>query len=120
MPTALTADAFARLRLRYGAEPEPGELPAAVEHDFDAGRMVDHYLATPAPALLADAAAPGSVRAVLFLQGRDGAPWRVVLSGADDARAEFEMPCAEWDALLQKSGIVLPGQDGFTPPAKPH
>ena len=51
MPTALTADAFARLRLRYGAEPEPGELPAAVEHDFDAGRMVDHYLATPAPYL---------------------------------------------------------------------
>lgn len=119
MPTDLTAAAFARLRLRYGAEPEPGEVPAIVEHDFDAGRMADHYLATPAPGLAAAAAVPEPLSGVLFLQGRNGAPWRVVLCGAQGARAELALPCAEWAALCRENGLVLPGEDGFAPPAPP-
>lgn len=121
MPNALTAGAFARLRLRYGAEPEPGEVPALVEHDFPAGRMADQYLATPAPALLAqpEAAALGALGAVLFLQGKADAPWRVVLCGeAENARAEFALPQSEWDALLAANSLVLPGEPGFAPPPK--
>ena len=85
MPTALTADCFARLRLRWGAEPAPEELPAAIEHIFDAGRMVDHYLVIPAPALWdqPDLPAPAEVAGILFCQQADGAPWQVLLHPAD-------------------------------------
>lgn len=121
MPDMLTAAAFARLRLRYGAVPEPGEVPAAVEHDFAGGRMVDHYLATPAPGLLVQAPvqALGGLEAVLFLQGAAEEPWQVVLCGAkENARAAFALPQGEWQALLAANGIVLPGEAGFTPPQK--
>ena len=123
MPTALTADCFARLRLRWGAEPGPEELPAAIEHIFDAGRMVDHYLITAAPALwsLPGLPARDAVGGVLFCQQADGAPWQVLLHPADDgAPAEAEMTEAEFARLLAANGLCLPGEPGFVPPPPPQ
>lgn len=123
MPEPLTADAFARLRLQWGATPEPGEVPAVIEHDFDAGRMVDHYLATPSPALLAEPSvqALNGIAGLLFLQQKGDAPWQVLLHRADyTARAIFEMPGTEFQRLLAANGIVLPGEAGFVPPVVPE
>ena len=50
----MTAADFTGLHLQYKTEQQPGEVPAAIEHDFDAGRMVDHYYVTPSPAFWAD------------------------------------------------------------------
>ena len=110
MPDTLTAADFSRLRLRWGAEPAPGELPAAIEHRFDAGRMVDHYLVTPAPALWALPGLPAraGVAGILFCQQADGAPWQVLLHPADDgAPAEAEMSAAEF-AECRKNPIDNP------------
>ena len=120
MPDTLTAADFSRLRLRWGAEPAPEELPAAIEHDFEGGRMVDHYLVTPAPALLAQAEvqALGGIAGVQFLQQPEGAPWQIVLrAAATDTPAVFEMEDAEFRALLDANGVILPGEPGFVPPS---
>ena len=122
MPTALTADCFARLRLRWGAEPGAEELPAAIEHRFDAGRMVDHYLVTPAPALWDRPGLPAqtAVGGILFCQQADGEPWRVLLHPADGAvPAEAEMSEAEFARLLAINDLHLPGEPGFVPPESP-
>lgn len=120
MGKPLTAAAFLRLRLRYGAVPQPDELPAVIEHLFDAGRMADHYLAVPSPALLADSAvqALGRVGSVSFFQDADGGPWEVTLRSDDRRReADFALPEQEFRALLEGNGLVLPGEPGFVPPA---
>ena len=122
MPTVLTADCFARLRLRWSAVPEAEELPAAIEHRFDAGRMVDHYLVTPAPALwsLPGLPAKDGVTGILFCQQADGAPWLVLLHPTDDSTpAEAEMSEAEFARLLAANGLHLPGEPGFVPPVPP-
>ncbi len=110
-PAPLTAAAFARLRLRYGAEPEPGELPAAIEHLFDAGRMVDHYLVTPAPDLPA-------AQAVRFAQqpGAD-APWLVTLYPPEGDALVLPMPATAFRTLLDANGLRLPGEAGYTEPS---
>ena len=50
----MTAADFTNLHLQYKSEQAEGEVPAAIEHDFDAGRMVDHYFVTPSPAFWED------------------------------------------------------------------
>lgn len=122
MPAQLTADCFARLRLRWGAEPAPGELPAAIEHTFAAGRMVDRYLVTPAEKLWALPGLPpqDEVSGVLFCQSAaEGDAWQVLLHRPDDgAPAEAAMPAVEFQKLLAENGIILPGEPGFVPPQK--
>lgn len=121
MPAQLTADCFARLRLRWGAQPESEELPAAIEHTFEAGRMVDQYLVTPAAALWAVPEVPPQteVSAILFCQQADGAPWQVLLHHPDNtAPAEAEMSEAEFARLLTANNVILPGEPGFVPPQK--
>ena len=123
MPDPLTAGAFARLRLKWGAEPEADEVPAVIEHDFDAGRMVDHYLVVPAPALLAEPSvqALGGIEGLLFLQQKNGAPWQVLLHAAGYAgQAVFAMPEEEFRRLLAANGVILPGEAGSAPPAQPE
>lgn len=120
MPSTLTAADFTRLRLRYGADPQPGEWPAAIEHDFEAGRMVDHYLVTPGAALLADEAVQqlGAVTGLLFLQQPDGAPWQVLLHQEGfTTQITFSLPEEEFRQLLANNGLILPGEPGFVPPA---
>ena len=50
----MTAADFTNLHLQYKSQQAEGEVPAAIEHDFDAGRMVDHYFVTPSPAFWED------------------------------------------------------------------
>ena len=121
-PITLTADCFACLRLRWGAEPAPGEVPGAIEHLFDAGRMVDHYLVTPAPALWALPGVPEQAQTagIVFCQQTGEAPWQVLLHRTGGGTpAEAQMSAAEFAALLAANGIVLPGEPGFVPPPAP-
>lgn len=113
MSRELSAAAFAHLRLRYGATPEAGELPAVVEHDFADGRMADQYLAVPAPALLGEESvrALPAVADIRFLQQAEGG-WLVLLCAPDFAgQAEFTLAEEEFRRLLP----TLPGEPGFVP-----
>ena len=77
----LTAADFLSLRMQYRAARAENEWPAAIEHDFADGRMVDHYFVVPGPAVTEDEAVRdlGPVSGILFLQQPDGAPWQVLL-----------------------------------------
>lgn len=121
MPDVLRAADFTRLRLRYGAQAQPDELPAVVERGFPDGRMADLYLVALAPALLADAALAGlgGIAGVAFSQQAD-AGWQVTFRPAGAAQAAaFALPEEEFRALLAANGLALPGEPGFTPPAAP-
>ena len=118
MPKTLTAADFLSLRMQYRAARAENEWPAAIEHDFADGRMVDHYFLRPAPSLLADEAvqALGPVSGILFLQQPDGAPWQVLLHETAMIReVSFEMPEEEFRKLLQNNRLALPGEPGFVP-----
>ena len=54
MPKTLTAADFLSLRMQYRAARAENEWPAAIEHDFADGRMVDHYFVVPGPAVTED------------------------------------------------------------------
>ena len=115
----MTAADFTGLHLQYKTEQQPGEVPAAIEHDFDAGRMVDHYYVTPSPAFWADEGvqALGTVAGILFLQQPEGRPWQILVhEPAMIQEIVFEMPDEEFRAMLNASGVVLPGEPGFVPP----
>lgn len=115
----MTAADFTGLHLQYKTEQQPGEVPAAIEHDFDAGRMVDHYYVTPSPAFWADEGvqALGTVAGILFLQQPDGAPWQVLLHETAMIReVSFAMQEAEFRRLLANNGVILPGEPGFRAP----
>ena len=119
MSRELTAADFVSLRLQYKNTREEGEWTAVIEHDFADGRMVDHYFVRPAPSLAEDEAvqALGPVSGLLFLQQPDGAPWQILVhEPAMVKEVIFEMPDAEFRAMLNASGVVLPGEPGFTPP----
>lgn len=112
MAAALSAADFLTLRLQYKKERQPGEIPAAIEHLFPQGVMVDHYYLRPAPTLLADAdvQALGEVSGVLFVQQKEG-PWLVHLQEGSMIREVcFELPDAEMQAFLAAAGVVLPGE----------
>lgn len=81
--------------------------------------MVDHYYVVPGPALLEDEAVRdlGQIENILFLQQPDGAPWQVLLHEPAMIREVlFEMPEAEFRALLANNGVILPGEPGFVMP----
>lgn len=119
MPSQLTADDFLTLHLQYKSTRAEGELPAVIEHDFADGRMSDHYFTTPGPALLQDEAVKEweQIENILFLQQPGGAPWQVLLHEPAMVREiSFDMPEEEFRKLLQKFGVVLPGEPGFVMP----
>lgn len=119
MPNQLTAADFISLRMQYKATRAEGEWPAVIEHDFDQGRMVDHYFVAPGPALLEDEAVRdlGEVSGLLFLQQPDGAPWQVLLHEAAMIReVSFEMTDQEFRRLLDANHLALPGEPGFQMP----
>lgn len=118
MPKTLTADDFLSLRMQYCATIEAGEWPCAIEHDFDVGRMVDHYFIKPAPSITGDEAvlALGPVSGILFLQQPDGAPWQVLLHETAMIReVSFEMSEAEFRRMLHNNHLALPGEPDFVP-----
>lgn len=115
----MTAADFTNIHLQYKSEQTEGEVPAAIEHDFEAGRMVDHYYVTPSPAFWADEGVQklGSVSGILFLQQPEGRPWQILVhEPAMIQEVVFEMPDEEFRAMLKASGVILPGEPGFTPP----
>lgn len=115
----MTAADFTNLRLQYRAEQAEGEVPASIEHDFDAGRMVDHYFVTPSPAFWADEGVKGldGVSGILFLQQPGGAPWQILVHEPAMIReVVFDMPDEEFRRMLAASGVILPGEPGFQPP----
>lgn len=111
MATVLSAADFHSLRLQYKNERGPQDLPAAIEHLFPDGVMVDHFYVQVAPALLEDAdlQALGGVSGILFVQQKD-APWLVHFQEASMVREVcFELPDSEMMALLAACGVTLPG-----------
>ena len=66
----MTAADFSNLQLQYKAEQAEGEVPADIEHNFNGGRMVDHYFVTPSPAFWAEEGGQSldGVSGILFLQ----------------------------------------------------
>lgn len=119
MPNQLTAADFVSLRMQYKATRAEGEWPAVIEHDFDQGRMVDHYFVVPGPALLEEEAVRdlGEVAGLLFLQQPDGAPWQVLLHETAMVREIcFEMADPEFRRLLDANHLALPGEPGFQMP----
>lgn len=119
MPSILTAADFLSLRIQYKNTRAGNEIPAVIEHNFKDGRMVDHYYVVPGPALLEDEAVRnlGQIENILFLQQPDGAPWQVLLHEPAMIREVlFEMPEAEFRALLANNGVILPGEPGFVMP----
>ena len=119
MPSKLSAADFLSLRMQYKNTQTEEEWPAAIEHDFADGRMVDHYFVVPAPSLLEDPAVKdlGEVVGLLFLQQPDGAPWKIlVLEPGMIKEVIFEMPDEEFRRMLADNGVILPGEPGFVPP----
>lgn len=115
----LTAADFTNLHLQYKSARAEGELPAAIEHDFADGRMVDHYYVTPSPAFWADEGVRslGEVSGLLFLQQPGGAPWQILVHEPAMLREViFEMDDAEFRRLLAANGVILPGEPGFVMP----
>ena len=115
----MTAADFTNLHLQYKSEQAEGGLPAAIEHDFADGRMVDHYYVTPSPAFWADEGIQklGQVSGILFLQQPEGAPWKILVhEPAMIGEVVFEMPDEEFRRMLQNNGVILPGEPGFQPP----
>jgi len=115
----MTAADFTNLHLQYQSEQAEGEVPAAIEHDFADGRMVDHYFVTPSAAFWADEGVQslGGVSGILFLQQPDGAPWQILVHEPAMLReVVFEFPESEFRQMLAASGVVLPGEPGFVPP----
>ena len=116
---------LAEARRRVAALVKPGMSRAAVVkalHDDLVGRM--HYkpsrwMGGAAAALLEDEAVRdlGQIENILFLQQPDGAPWQVLLHEPAMIREVlFEMPEAEFRALLANNGVILPGEPGFVMP----
>ena len=119
MPSQLTAADFLSLRMQYKNTRASEEWPAAIEHDFPDGRMVDHYFVVPAPSLREDEAVKGlgDVSGLLFLQQPNGAPWQVLLHEPSMIReVSFEMTEEEFRRLLEANHLALPGEPGFQMP----
>lgn len=115
----MTATDFTNLHLQYRSEQTEGEVPAAIEHNFEGGRMVDHYFVTPSTAFWNDEGIRnlGTVAGILFLQQPDGAPWKILVHEPAMIREViFDLPEAEFRQMLANSGVVLPGDPGFAPP----
>lgn len=118
----MTAQDFTKLHLQYGSERQPGELPAAIEHDFADGRMVDHYYLTPSPAFWADEDVAklcegDEPSGLLFSQQPNGAPWQIIIHQKSMLKElTIDFPDSEFRAMLAASGIILPGEPGFVPP----
>lgn len=119
MPDILSAACFPSLRPQYKNTPADAELPAAIEHLFPQGTMIDHYYVTLSPelsgelqSLLSAQTGPdgGAVNGVVFCQQPDAAPWKVhfrePLMLKDIC---IDMPDAEFRALLDANHIVLTG-----------
>lgn len=67
MPDILSAACFPSLRPQYKNTPAEAELPAAIEHLFPQGTMIDHYYVTLSPEL------SGELQSLLSAQtGPDG------------------------------------------------
>lgn len=118
MPDILTAGQILSLRPQYKNQQAEGELPAAVEHRFAQGTMIDHYFITLSPELTAQILAQpgfaqlgGRISGVDFCQQEDGAPWKVHFQ--EPTMVEdlcIDMPDAEFRAMLAAHQIVLPGE----------
>lgn len=114
----MTAADFTGLHLQYRSQRAEGEVPATIEHNFDAGRMVDHYFVTPSAAFWADEGVRSldSVAGILFLQQPDGAPWKILVHEPSMVKeVVFELPDAEFRQMLAASNVILPGDPGFQP-----
>ena len=114
MPNTLSAADFTSVRMQYKTEIAPGEIPAAIEHTFSQGTMIDHYFVVVAPAILADAdiAALGTVSGLLIIQQPENAPWLVYFHEITMLHEVcMELPDAEFRRLLQTNNIVLPGEN---------
>ncbi|MCI2047653.1 MAG: hypothetical protein LKJ90_08055 [Faecalibacterium sp.] len=114
MAKTLSAGDFTALRLQYKNERAEGEYPAAIEHLFAQGLSLDHYWVTPAPTLMdvPEVQALGEVNGFLFVQQPDGAPWLVrVHEKSMEQNLCFEMPDAEFRAMLQNAGVKLIGEE---------
>lgn len=119
MPVQLTADCFSNLRLCWGAVAQPEDMPAAIEHIFAAGRMVDHYFVLPTPTLWTNPQMPSrsEISGIVFMEQEGTAPWLVSLLRPDNSvSVRAEMSRAEFSRMLEKSHVVLPGSQGFVPP----
>lgn len=113
MPDTLSAADFVSIRPQYKNQQAEGELPAAVEHLFAQGTMIDHYYVLPAPGLLEDKSFAnfGKVSAVVFCQQEGGAPWQVHFQEPTMVKDLcIDMPDAEFRALLTASSVTLPGE----------
>lgn len=111
MAAVLTAEDFLSVRIQYKNEQQPQEIPAAIEHLFPQGTMIDHYFVQPAPELLADpdVQALGGVSGFLFSQQADG-PWLVQVHEITMVKEVcYEMADGEMQKLLAANHIVLPG-----------
>lgn len=120
MPDVLSAACFGSLRPQYKNQQAEGELPAAIEHLFSQGTMIDHYFITLSPdlvqeltPLLATRQSPAGspVSGVVFCQQPDGAPWQVHFRERMMIQDVcIEMPDAEFRALLAANQVTLPGE----------
>ena len=113
MPDTLSAADFLSIRPQYKNEQAEGELPAAVEHLFAQGTMIDHYFVRPAPTLFGDEtfANFGKVSAIVFCQQEGGAPWQVHFQEPTMVKdLSIDMPDAEFRAMLAASSVTLPGE----------
>ena len=118
MPEILKAEHFLSMRPQYKNQQAEGEVPAAVEHLFSQGKMIDHYFVTLSPELVADVAAlpdfarqGGKITGVDFCQQPDGEPWRVHFSeNPTTTDLYIDMPDSEFRAMLTANRIVLPGE----------
>ena len=118
----MTAADFTNLHLQYKATQAEGEVPAVIEHDFADGRMVDHYFVTPSAAFWQDegVAQLDAVAGVSFLQQAPGEPWKILVHEPEMIQeVVFDFPCEEFDAMLNASGVVLPGTPGAPNPMVP-
>lgn len=113
MPDTLSAADFVSIRPQYKNEQAEGELPAAVEHLFAQGTMIDHYFVRPALALFEDQtfADFGRISAMVFCQQEGGAPWVVHFQEPTMVKdLAIDMPDAEFRAMLAASSVTLPGE----------
>ncbi|WP_294499493.1 hypothetical protein [uncultured Gemmiger sp.] len=117
MTDTLSAAQFLSMRPQYKNQQAEGEIPAAVEHLFAQGTMIDHYFVTISPELAAEIAAvpcfaraAGQINGIDFCQQEDG-PWLVHFR--EPKMVEdlcIEMPDSEFRTMLAANRIVLPGE----------
>lgn len=114
----MKATDFTNIHLQYLSTQAEGELPASIEHDFETGRMVDHYFLTPSAEFWQDEGIRDlkGVAGLMFLQQPDGS-WKILVNEVGMLKeVYYDFPDEEFRKMLENSHVILPGEPGFVPP----